>query len=155
MPEACLRRGEGGSAAFGDNAPMPLPPDIAALRPELEAGLLALGLDPQATVERTPPSEAGEDRLAGALLAYLALLQRWNAAYNLTAIREPREMLVKHLLDSLAMQPHVRGLVSLADLLNATRNLHQVESQLNGFLREYYLGFADLLEASGLAEPLP
>lgn len=116
MAKACPWRGEGESVAFSDNAPMPLPPDIAALRPELEAGLLALGLDPQAAVERTPPVEAGEDRLAGTLLAYLALLARWNATYNLTAIREPREMLTKHLLDSLAMQPHVHGLASLADL---------------------------------------
>jgi len=50
------------------------------------------------------------------LLDYLALLVRWNATYNLTAIRDPREMLVKHLLDSLAMQPYVRGLKTLADL---------------------------------------
>jgi 16S rRNA (guanine527-N7)-methyltransferase len=114
--QACPLRGEGGSAAFGDNARMPLPPDIAALRPELEAGLRALGLDPQAAVERAPSGEEDEARLAGALLAYLALLQRWNATYNLTAVREPREMLAKHLLDSLAMQPYARGLATLADL---------------------------------------
>ena len=75
--------------------------DIAALRPELEAGLAQLSQEPA---------------LAGPLLDYLALLARWNATYNLTAIRDPREMLAKHLLDSLAMQPFVRGLASLADL---------------------------------------
>ena len=72
-----------------------------ALRPELDTGLRALGLDPA---------------LAEPLLAYLALLARWNATYNLTAIRDPREMLVKHLLDSLAMHAHLDGIESLADL---------------------------------------
>ncbi|MFT3663844.1 16S rRNA (guanine(527)-N(7))-methyltransferase RsmG [Piscinibacter sp.] len=37
------------------------------------------------------------------LLAYLALLQRWNATYNLTAVREPAEMLTQHLADCLAV----------------------------------------------------
>lgn len=41
----------------------------------------------------------------GHLLAYLDLLQRWNSAYNLTAIREPGEMVVRHLLDSLSVMP--------------------------------------------------
>ena len=71
------------------------------LCPDLESGLQQLGLDAA---------------LAAPLLDYLALLVRWNATYNLTAIRDPREMLVKHLLDSLAMQPYVRGLKTLADL---------------------------------------
>lgn len=88
----------------------------ATLRPELERGLQALGLDPAAAVERTAPAGNDDGTLAGALLAYLALLLRWNTTYNLTAIREPREMLVKHVFDSLAMAPHVRGLATLADL---------------------------------------
>ena len=95
---------------------MNLPDDLAALRPDLERGLAALGLDPAAAVERSAPVAGDDGTLAGALLAYLALLVRWNATYNLTAIREPREMLVKHLFDSLAMAPHVRGLATLADL---------------------------------------
>ncbi len=41
------------------------------------------------------------------LLAYLELLQKWNRAYNLTAIRDPLEMVRLHLLDSLAIVPHV------------------------------------------------
>ena len=54
--------------------------------------------------------------LAPSLQAYLGLLDRWNRAYNLTAIRDPREMVSKHVLDSLAMQPFVRALDTLADL---------------------------------------
>lgn len=81
------------------------PPDLSSLRPELEAGLRALGLDAA---------------LAAPLLEYVALLVRWNATYNLTAIRDPREMVAKHLLDSLAMHPFVDGIAKsggrLADL---------------------------------------
>lgn len=49
------------------------------------------------------------------LLDYQALLARWNTTYNLTAVRDPREMVTRHLLDSLSILPHVRGL-TLADL---------------------------------------
>jgi len=43
------------------------------------------------------------------LLQYLALIQKWNHVHNLTAIREPETMLVRHLLDSLAVLPHITG----------------------------------------------
>lgn len=43
------------------------------------------------------------------LIAYLELLVRWNSAYNLTAIRDPQQMVARHLLDSLAVLPHLRG----------------------------------------------
>ena len=39
------------------------------------------------------------------LLDYVALLGKWNAVYNLTAIRDPRQMLIQHILDSLAIIP--------------------------------------------------
>ena len=43
------------------------------------------------------------------LLGYLALIQKWNKVYNLTAVRDPQEMLTHHLLDSLtAIAPLVR-----------------------------------------------
>ena len=74
--------------------------DPASLAPRLHAGLEQLGLEPEP--------------LAEGLLAYLALLQQWNRAYNLTAIRDPEQMLSKHLLDSLSIHPFVEG--SLADI---------------------------------------
>lgn len=54
----------------------------------------------------------GLDELVGAdaqakLLAYLRLLDKWNRTHNLTAIREPDRMVTHHLLDSLAVLPHL------------------------------------------------
>jgi 16S rRNA (guanine527-N7)-methyltransferase len=46
---------------------------------------------------------------ADALLAYLALLQKWNKVYNLTAVRDPADMLTHHLLDSLAVVNPLRN----------------------------------------------
>ncbi len=47
------------------------------------------------------------DAQAEQLLAYLALFHKWNKAYNLSAIRDPEEMLHKHLLDSLTIAPQL------------------------------------------------
>ena len=41
--------------------------------------------------------------------AYLQLLAKWNKAYNLTAVRDAREMVSRHLLDSLSVAPHITG----------------------------------------------
>ncbi|MCF7749318.1 16S rRNA (guanine(527)-N(7))-methyltransferase RsmG [Bacillus subtilis subsp. subtilis] len=72
----------------------------AGVAQALERGLAAMDLDAA---------------LAPPLLTYLTLLDRWNRTYNLTAIRDPLEMVTRHLLDSLAMQPYLeRG--TLADL---------------------------------------
>lgn len=43
------------------------------------------------------------------ILSYLALIEKWNRVHNLTAVRDVREMLTKHILDSLALVPFVRG----------------------------------------------
>lgn len=60
----------------------------------LQQGLGKLGLDiPKATQQ--------------ALLDYLQLMLKWNKAYNLTAIRELDDMIIRHLLDSLSIMPHV------------------------------------------------
>ena len=69
-----------------------------ALRQRLESGARALH------VELT-------DVQVDQLLAYVAELQKWSAAYNLTAVREPAEMVTRHLLDSLAVLPFVRSRV--------------------------------------------
>ncbi len=61
---------------------------------QLQAGAAALGV-------------TMSDAQAGKLLDYLDLLQKWNKAYNLTAVRERPAMLTQHLLDSLAILPHL------------------------------------------------
>ena len=48
------------------------------------------------------------------LLEFLALLQKWNKVYNLTAVRDPQEMLTHHLLDSLAAVPPLRRHIAQA-----------------------------------------
>lgn len=49
----------------------------------------------------------GEPGLAAQLLEYLDLLAKWNRTYNLTAVREPEEMVTRHLMDSLAILPFI------------------------------------------------
>jgi len=52
---------------------------------------------------------AWTDAQIGRLLAFLKLIEKWNQAYNLTAIRQREDMVRRHLLDSLAVLPHVKG----------------------------------------------
>lgn len=63
---------------------------------QLQQGLIALGL----TLARDTQQR---------LLDYIALIEKWNRTYNLTAIREPEKMVSHHLLDSLAVAPHLHA----------------------------------------------
>lgn len=52
----------------------------------------------------------------GRLMDYLELLSKWNAVYNLTAVRNPAQMVVQHLLDSLAVVPAFAGAANILDV---------------------------------------
>ncbi|QCT19150.1 16S rRNA (guanine(527)-N(7))-methyltransferase RsmG [Jejubacter calystegiae] len=43
------------------------------------------------------------------LVDYVGLLHKWNKAYNLTSVRDPMDMLVRHILDSIVVEPHLQG----------------------------------------------
>ena len=43
------------------------------------------------------------------LICYVKLLHKWNKTYNLTSVRDPEEMLIKHILDSLVVNPYLEG----------------------------------------------
>lgn len=63
---------------------------------QLADGITALGLS---------VPESNQTRL----LQYLTLIQKWNRVHNLTAVRTPETMLALHILDSLAVLPHIGG----------------------------------------------
>ena len=65
------------------------------------------------------------------LLAYLALIQKWNKVYNLTAIRDPAEMLTHHLLDSLAIIAPLR--IRLAGLAYEQDGANDAASELYSY----------------------
>jgi 16S rRNA (guanine527-N7)-methyltransferase len=76
---------------------------VSSLAEGLEAGIQSLGLH---------LSAAQNDQL----LAYLALLSKWNKVYNLTAVRDPAQMLTHHLLDSLAAVTAFTGARNVLDV---------------------------------------
>ena len=43
------------------------------------------------------------------MIDYVEMLNKWNKAYNLTAVRDPSEMLIKHIMDSLVVSPYLVG----------------------------------------------
>ena len=49
------------------------------------------------------------DHQKNQLIAYVEMLHKWNKAYNLTSVRDPNEMLVRHILDSIIVAPHLQG----------------------------------------------
>ncbi len=67
-----------------------------SLAATLENGITALGLNIAQPVQQK-------------LLDYLALLAKWNKVHNLTAVRDAEDMVTLHLLDSLAILPHITG----------------------------------------------
>jgi len=50
-----------------------------------------------------------DDKQQSSLIKYVELLNKWNKAYNLTAVRKPEQMVTRHLLDSLSICPYLRG----------------------------------------------
>ncbi len=70
--------------------------DAQALRRRLDAGLASMAVDL-------------DEQARGRLITYLRLLQRWNRTYNLTAVRDPLEMIHRHVLDSLTVMPYLRA----------------------------------------------
>jgi 16S rRNA (guanine527-N7)-methyltransferase len=90
--------------------------DKAAYLATLEQGLVALGLE-LTSAQKTQ------------LLDYLALIQKWTKVYNLTAVRDPAEMLTHHMLDSLAViKPLLLQVAALANDANAGVRLLDVGS---------------------------
>jgi 16S rRNA (guanine527-N7)-methyltransferase len=66
------------------------------MQDQLTAGLESLGLDPA----QQPCTQ---------YLNYIALLHKWNQAYNLTALKQPEQMLSRHVLDSLSVLTFIKG----------------------------------------------
>jgi 16S rRNA (guanine527-N7)-methyltransferase len=71
-------------------------PNRDGLGSQISRGLAQLGLGKNAVTE---------DKL----MIYIDILQKWNRVYNLTAVRESEKMVSTHLLDSLAVVPHLQG----------------------------------------------
>lgn len=77
--------------------------ELDSMRASLRAGADALALDlPEPQLEQ--------------LLAYLELLHKWNRVYNLTAVRDPQQMLTQHLLDCMAALPVFEGAQHVLDV---------------------------------------
>ncbi len=66
------------------------------LRQDIEQGAQSLNLELSTTQSEL-------------LTRYVCLLNKWNKAYNLTAVRDPREMVFRHIIDSLSIVPHISG----------------------------------------------
>ena len=92
-PEGARPLPRGGSAQSGAAASL----EEGIAPPDLDEGLAAL-----AAAGIALPPQAG-DKLA----AFLALLAKWNRTYNLTAIRDPGQMVTHHVLDALSVLPHL------------------------------------------------
>ena len=74
-----------------------------SIEARLAAGLAAMGIELEPLAQAT-------------LLAYVRLIEKWNKVHNLTAVREPEQMVVLHLLDSLSVLAHVAQARTLLDV---------------------------------------
>jgi len=66
------------------------------LKQILQNGLKQLNLDLSIQVQQK-------------LIDYVLLLHKWNQTYNLTSVRDPKEIVIRHILDSLAIVPYIKG----------------------------------------------
>ncbi len=74
-----------------------------SIEQQVEQGASALGVSlPQGAAAR--------------MAQHIALIEKWNRVHNLTAVREPAQMAVLHVLDSLALAPHVGGARRMLDV---------------------------------------
>lgn len=78
------------------NSPILSQSDLSKYKAMLNAGAETLGL-------------ALSDMQVDQLLSFIQLLVRWNKKFNLTAIRDPEQMVIKHILDSLTVAPYLQG----------------------------------------------
>ena len=74
-----------------------------SIEQQVEQGAVALGV-------ALPPGAAAR------MAQHLALIEKWNRVHNLTAVREPAQMAILHVLDSLALVPHVGGARRMLDV---------------------------------------
>lgn len=68
---------------------------------------MALKLQLELLISETKLSVS--DQQIKLLIQYVELLNKWNKAYNLTAVRDPKEMVIKHIMDSLMIGPLIKG----------------------------------------------
>ena len=93
-PQGAKGAPTGGSATATAASVGVQPPSVFAQDDALARGIATLGV-------AVSPAQLGQ------LRAYVALMEKWNRTYNLTAIREPERMVTHHLLDALAVVPHL------------------------------------------------
>lgn len=101
-----------------------MPPETAAVHPlrgALTETVIRLGL-------------AADAAILDRLLAYLDLLQRWNTTYNLTSVRDPRDMLRQHLADCLAVAGPMSRQLAREDPLQADSALRVLDVGSGGGL---------------------
>jgi 16S rRNA (guanine527-N7)-methyltransferase len=106
----------------------------------IQADLVALGLT----------TEAKDANIVAKLVAYQHLLQKWNSAYNLTAIRDPQAMRVQHLADCLAVVKPMRQRVSILRQPAPTVSSHDEAQQSSAQAAPAVMRVLDVGSGGGL-----